>query len=100
MFLPVGDGREIRLLNLLVSRVAFPVLILIYFYRHDLFASQTAHVSTMYAAFLTVSVAVGTPLRLAALVLGFASNLFSSLIHYGTGPAPVYFGSGYVELGT
>ncbi|MBV8353201.1 MAG: anion permease [Verrucomicrobia bacterium] len=27
-----------------------------------------------------------------------ASNLFSSLTHYGSGPTPVLFGSGYVEL--
>lgn len=80
--------------------VAFPVLCLVYFYSHYLFASQTAHVSSMYAAFLAVSVAVGTPPLLAALVLGFASNLFSSLTHYGSGPAPVLFGSGYVELRT
>ena len=44
-------------------------------------------------------VAVGTPPFLGALVLGFLSNLFSSLTHYGSGPAPVIFGSGYVELG-
>jgi divalent anion:Na+ symporter, DASS family len=80
--------------------IAFPVLCLIYFYSHYLFASQTAHVSSMYAAFLAVSVAVGTPPLLAALALGFASNLFSSLTHYGSGPAPVLFGSGYVELST
>lgn len=80
--------------------IAFPVLCLIYFYSHYLFASQTAHVSSMYEAFLAVSVAVGTPPLLAALVLGFASNLFSSLTHYGSGPAPVLFGSGYVELRT
>jgi DASS family divalent anion:Na+ symporter len=81
-------------------RVAFLVLCLCYFYSHYLFASQTAHVSSMYAAFLSVSVAVGTPPLLAALVLGFLSNLFSSLTHYGSGPAPVIFGSGYVELDT
>lgn len=80
--------------------VAFLVLCLLYFYSHCLFASQTAHVSSMYAAFLSVSVAVGTPPLLGALVLGFLSNLFSSLTHYGSGPAPVIFGSGYVELGT
>lgn len=80
--------------------IAFLVLSLCYFYSHYLFASQTAHVSSMYAAFLSVSVAVGTPPLLAALVLGFLSNLFSSLTHYGSGPAPVIFGSGYVELGT
>jgi DASS family divalent anion:Na+ symporter len=80
--------------------VAFLILSLVYFYSHYLFASQTAHVSSMYAGFLSVAVAVGTPPVLAALVLGFFSNLFSSLTHYGTGPAPVLFGSGYVELGT
>jgi divalent anion:Na+ symporter, DASS family len=80
--------------------LAFLVLCLVYFYSHYLFASQTAHVSSMYAAFLSVSVAVGTPPLLAALALGFLSNLFSSLTHYGSGPAPVLFGSGYVELGT
>lgn len=78
---------------------AFLVLSLVYFYSHYFFASNTAHVGAMYAAFLGVSIAVGTPPLLAALVLAFFSNLFSSMTHYGTGPAPVLFGSGYVELG-
>lgn len=80
-------------------RWAFLGLSLIYFYSHYLFASNTAHVSSMYAAFLAVAVAVGTPALLAALVLAFFSNLFSSMTHYGTGPAPILFGSGYVEVG-
>jgi divalent anion:Na+ symporter, DASS family len=79
---------------------AFLALSLVYFYSHYLFASNTAHVGAMYAAFLGVAVAVGTPPLLAALVLGFASNLFSSMTHYGTGPAPVLFGSGFVDIGT
>ena len=79
---------------------AFSVLSLVYFYSHYFFASNTAHVSSMYGAFLTVAIAVGTPPMLAALVLAFFSNLFSSMTHYGTGPAPVLFGSGYVEMGT
>jgi DASS family divalent anion:Na+ symporter len=76
----------------------FPAISLIYFYSHYFFASNTAHVSSMYAAFLGVAVAVDTPPVLAALVLAFFSNLFSSMTHYGTGPAPVFFGSGYVRL--
>jgi divalent anion:Na+ symporter, DASS family len=79
--------------------MAFLVLALVYFYSHYFFASNTAHVSAMYAPFLVVSVAAGAPPMLAALVLAFFSNLFSSMTHYGTGPAPVYFGSGYVEMG-
>jgi DASS family divalent anion:Na+ symporter len=77
---------------------AFTALSIVYFYSHYFFASNTAHVSSMYAPFLGVALAVGTPPLLAALALGYFSNLFSSMTHYGTGPAPVLFGSGYVEL--
>lgn len=77
---------------------AFIGLSLIYFYSHYFFASCTAHVSSMYAAFLGVALVVGTPPLLGALVLAFFSNLFSSMTHYGTGPAPVLFASGYVEV--
>lgn len=77
---------------------AFSGLILIYFYSHYFFASNTAHVSSMYAPFLAVAIATGAPPVLSALVLAFFSNLFSSTTHYGTGPAPVFFGSGYVPM--
>ena len=77
---------------------AFVALSLIYFYSHYFFAGNTAHISSMYATFLGVALAVGTPPLLAALVLAFFSNLFSSMTHYGTGPAPVLFGAGYVPL--
>jgi DASS family divalent anion:Na+ symporter len=53
----------------------------------------------MYAAFLAVALVVGTPPLLAALVLAFFSNLFAAMTHYGSGPAPVWFGAGYVPLG-
>ncbi|RLB87282.1 MAG: anion permease [Deltaproteobacteria bacterium] len=79
---------------------AFPIIIGVYFYSHYLFASSTAHVSAMYAAFLAVGVAVGVPGMLLALTLGFVSNLYAVITHYGMGPAPILFGSGYVELKT
>ena len=77
----------------------FLVLSLTYFYSHYFFASNTAHVASMYAAFLGVCVTLGAPPVLAALVLGFFSNLFAGMTHYGAGPAPVLFGTGYVEVG-
>jgi divalent anion:Na+ symporter, DASS family len=79
---------------------AFIALALIYFVSHYFFASNTAHVSAMYAAFLATAIALGTPAVLAALVFGFLSSLFGGLTHYGSGPAPVLYGSGYVPLGT
>ncbi len=78
---------------------AFLTLSLIYFYVHYFFASNTAHVSAMYAPFLALALAVGTPPLLAALVLAFFSNLFASMTHYGTAPAPILFGSGNVDIG-
>jgi DASS family divalent anion:Na+ symporter len=79
---------------------AFLVLSLVYFYSHYFFASNTAHVASMYGAFLGVSIALGAPPVLSALVLAFFSNLFAGMTHYGCGPAPVLFGTGYVPVGT
>lgn len=76
--------------------VAFMVLAVIFFYSHYLFASATAHVSAMYGAFIAVMVRAGAPAMISALLLGFISNLFGCLTHYGAGPAPVFFGGGYV----
>jgi len=75
-------------------------LSLIYFYSHYFFASGVAHVGAMYAPFLIVSIALGTPPLLAALFFGFLSSLFSSLTQYSSGPAPILYGSGYVPIGT
>lgn len=80
--------------------VAFSILTLVYFYSHYLFASNTAHISSLYAVCLAVALSVGTPPYLAALSLAFLSNLFGGLTHYSSAPAPLLFGSGYVKLGT
>jgi len=80
--------------------LVFLSIVLIYFYSHYLFASNTAHVSAMYAAFLAVALSAGTPPLLAALVLGFCSNLFSSMTHYGSTANVVLYGAGYVPMGT
>jgi len=76
---------------------ALLVLALVYFYAHYAFASITAHVSAMFIPFLAVMVAVGAPTALAVLVLTYFANLSAGLTHYGTTPAPVYFGTGYVK---
>ncbi len=77
---------------------AFFILGLIYFYSHYFFASNTAHVGAMYPAFLMVAIGLGAPPTLAILVFAFSSNLFGGLTHYGSGPAPIYFGSGYIDV--
>lgn len=73
---------------------------LVYFYSHYFFASNTAHSGAMFAPFLAVALALGTPPMLAMLVLAFFGNLCACTTHYGTPAGPVLFGSGYVPLGT
>ena len=79
--------------------VVLIVLLVAYFYSHYFFASSTAHVSAMYAAFLAVAIAAHVPALLAALMLGFFGNLMASTTHYSSGPAPILFGAGYVKQG-
>lgn len=79
---------------------AFPLLVLLYFYSHYFFAGNTAHASSMFAPFLGAGIQLGTPPMLMALALCFCSSLFAGLTHYGTGAAPILFGSGYVDVKT
>lgn len=80
--------------------LALASLLLIYFYAHYVFASITAHVTAMYTPFLIVILAAGAPTYLAVLSLAYFSNLGASLTHYGTTPAPIYFGAGYTSQRT
>lgn len=79
-------------------KIAFPLLVLIYFYSHYFFASSTAHVASMYVPFLLLSITLGTPPMLAVFVLIFSSNLFGGLTHYSLAPAPLLYGAGYVDI--
>lgn len=79
---------------------ALALLLLVYFYAHYGFASITAHATAMYIPFVTIIIAAGAPPYLAVLSLAYFSNLSASLTHYGTTPAPIYFGAGYVTQRT
>ena len=78
--------------------IAFLFLALTYFYSHYFFASNTAHVGAMYPAFLMVAIGFGTPPEFAILVFAFLSSLMGGLTHYGSGAAPIFYGSGYVDI--
>ncbi len=80
--------------------LALASLLLSYVYAPYVFASITAHVTAMVVPFLIVVLAAGTPTYLAILSLAYFSNLGASLTHYGTTPAPIYFGAGYTTQRT
>jgi DASS family divalent anion:Na+ symporter len=79
--------------------IALIALVVSYLYAHYTFASMTAHITALYPGFFAAALAAGAPPLLAALALGYFSNLNAGITHYGTGSAPVYYGSGYVGQG-
>lgn len=77
---------------------ACSLLLLAYLYAHYMFASTTAHITAMFAAFYGAGLALGAPPFLFALLMAAASNIMMTLTHYATGTSPVVFGSGYTTL--
>ena len=73
--------------------VSFAILHMVYYFIHYLFASQTAHVGALFAAFLAMMISAGVPGPLAALSLAYTTNLFGSNTHYASGQSAVYYAS-------
>ena len=77
--------------------IALAILAAVFFYAHYAFASITAHIMAMLVPFLLVTIALGAPAGLTVLAFAYFANLSAGLTHYGTTPAPIYFGLGYVS---
>lgn len=78
---------------------AATLLVLVYMYAHYMFASTTAHITAMFAAFYTAGIALGAPPMGFGLIMAAVSSIMMTLTHYATGTSPIIFGSGYVSLG-
>jgi L-tartrate/succinate antiporter len=73
------------------------LFVAVFFVAHYMFASLTAHATALLPVFLAAGSAVpGLPPRPLALLLCYAIGLMGVLTPYATGPAPIFFGSGYV----
>jgi DASS family divalent anion:Na+ symporter len=86
-------------LRFLPLPLLFVVILLVYFYAHYGFASITAHIVSMYPAFVGVLLTLGAPPWLVVCCFAYFANLCAGLTHYGTTPAPIVFGAGYVSHG-
>ena len=74
------------------------VLLAAYFLAHYLFASQTAHVASLFSAFLAMIIMAGGGSVFSALLLAFTTNLFGSISHYASGSSVVFYNAGYISL--
>ncbi len=73
------------------------VLVAIFFFSHYMFASTTPHATAMMPVMLAVGMSVpGMPIRQLAMLLAMTHGIMGVLTPYATGPAPVYFGAGYI----
>jgi L-tartrate/succinate antiporter len=71
--------------------------VVFFFVVHYAFASLTAHTVVVFPALLAAGASYpGMPVRVFALVLAYSIGLMGVITPYATGPAPVYFGSGFI----
>lgn len=77
--------------------IVMVMFVLLFFVLHYMFASLTAHAAALLPVMLATGVAVpGMPLRTFTMLMLFSLGLMGVLTPYATGPAPVYYGSGYI----
>jgi DASS family divalent anion:Na+ symporter len=77
--------------------VTWILVVLIYFYAHYGFAGLTPRVVLLYAAFVTIAAAAGTPPFLAAFALAVASSLSATVTNYSCAGAAIFYQAGYVD---
>jgi L-tartrate/succinate antiporter len=76
---------------------AILLLLVINFFGHYMFASVTAHVTAMLPVLIAAGSTIpGMNMQHLALLLCLEFGIMGIITPYGTGPSPVYYGSGYL----
>ena len=76
---------------------AMVILVALFFFSHYMFASITAHVTALMPVMLAVGATIpNLPMPQYALLLSLTLGIMGIISPYGTGPSPVYYGSGYL----
>jgi L-tartrate/succinate antiporter len=97
-FLAWFAGRMAADLSSVPATPRLVLLVATFFVAHYMFASLTAHATALLPVFLAAGVSMpDLPARPLALLLCYAIGLMGVLTPYATGPAPIYFASGYVS---
>jgi L-tartrate/succinate antiporter len=74
------------------------MLVVVFFLIHYCFASLTAHTAALLPVVLAAGAAVpDLPMQPFVLLLGYSLGLMGVLTPYATGPAPVYYASGFLD---
>ena len=77
--------------------VASLILVVAFFLLHYLFASTTAHTTALLPAMLTIAATIpGLDMQVFCLMMVTSLGIMGIITPYGTGPSPIYYGSGYL----
>lgn len=83
---------NVSLVGMLVGSVG------LFFLIHYLFASITAQTTALLSVFLLAVISVpGVPALPSALLLSYSLGLMGVISPYASGPAPIYYGAGYIS---
>ncbi len=76
-------------------------MIVAFFLLHYFFASLTAHAVALFPLFITFAVKLIAPEQLVTFMILFTGTLgiMGIITPYGTGPSPIWYGSGYISQG-
>ncbi len=78
--------------------VALILLVSLFFWIHYFFSSLTAHTAAVLPVVLAVGGGIaGIPMPTLTLLCVYSLGLMGVISPYATGPAPIYFGSGYID---
>nr|WP_281397368.1 anion permease [Brenneria izadpanahii] len=73
------------------------VLLVAFYLLHYLFASTTAHTTALLPAMLTIASTIpGMNMQVFCLLMVTSLGIMGIITPYGTGPSPIYYGSGYL----
>ncbi len=78
--------------------VALLLLVTLFFWIHYAFSSITSHATAVLPVVLAVGASIpGMPTRTLAMLCLYSLGLMGVISPYATGPAPMYFSSGYID---
>ncbi|MEA9391320.1 anion permease [Acerihabitans sp. TG2] len=91
-------GDEVGTLMVGIPPLQASILLLVAFYLlHYLFASTTAHATALLPAMLTIASTIpGINMQVFCLMIVTSMGIMGIITPYGTGPSPIYYGSGYL----
>jgi di/tricarboxylate transporter len=80
--------------------LAMILLVALFFWIHYFFSSITSHAAAVLPVVLAVGSSIpGMPMATLTLLCVYSLGLMGVISPYATGPAPMYFGSGFIGKG-